>query len=54
MTLGDPDELRAGMRKTLAAESETGPGYTVSQHMEKGEWEGKRHRGSQGSLKKRE
>lgn len=37
MDPGGPDELGAGMRKILAAESETGPGYTVSQHMERGE-----------------
>jgi hypothetical protein len=41
MDPGGPDELGAGMRKILAAESETGPGYTVSQHMERGEQKGK-------------
>lgn len=29
MYLGDPNELGAGMRKRLAAEPETGPGYMV-------------------------
>lgn len=42
MDPGDPEELGAGMRKILAAESETGPGYTVSQHMEKGKRKGTR------------
>lgn len=36
MDLGDPDELEVGMRKTLSDESETSPGYTVSQCMEGG------------------
>lgn len=41
MDLGDPDVLGGGMRKTLAAESETGPEYTASRHTEKGERKGR-------------
>lgn len=56
MDLGDPDELGAGMRKRLAAEPETGPGYTVSLSIGKGEGKGRIiwHRGSPGNLKKRD